>query len=596
MATVRKLLANPLIYIMVAALLTRLSGVGLGLPYAYHWDESTIAHSALLMHKTGSLRPDHFWYPSLYIYAQYLLGRVCYFYLWWQGTVASPQEVLAHAGQHFNWTISHPFFYLCGRVLTACLSTATVGVVYATGRRLYGRDVGLLAALFLTVAFGFLVQSWWLMPHVPAAFFVTLVFWQSARIQRPGQFKAVFLAGLLAGLAVSTRYSVGLAVLIPVTAATLAGGGARRVISAWLLIALGGAIGMLLTSPYMVIEMGRFGAGILQQVETYSQEGSGVSFAQQLSHYLGYLLSARGFARVLSCAAFLGLFVGFAHVGRRHLLCVVFPVCHLLFMSAFKLTYARQVVFVFPFLALLAAVTVHRLATALAPRATGRTGQLVATGVLAMAAALGAAWRAAGTCGDVLRHRDTRLQALSWLGEHASAGDRVAVLQIRDERPHPGVSGAFDILPWDVPAPVLRRSWRPWVRQDADIRLCEPHQHPLSWYRGQGFRFLLARREFVKLPSDVSSADVVGLRPVDDERWRVAASFPPQTSGFESRRMKINQTVRALLEAGSWMVVLEALPATSTSDGGGHPAPVEKPASRSAVGRAETFSRTIGAG
>ena len=41
--------------------------------------------------------------------------------------------------------------FLAGRIVTVLLGTATIAVIYALGRRLYGRKAGLLAALFYAV-------------------------------------------------------------------------------------------------------------------------------------------------------------------------------------------------------------------------------------------------------------------------------------------------------------------------------------------------------------------------------------------------------------------------------------------------------------
>ena len=108
--------------------------------------------------------------------------------------------------------------FLAGRLVTALLGTATIAVIYALGRRLFGRKVGLLAALLYAVTPIAAQHAHFLTVDVPAAFFVSLALLWAARLLTRQTWADYVLAGVWCGLAAATKYNTGLVLIAPLLA------------------------------------------------------------------------------------------------------------------------------------------------------------------------------------------------------------------------------------------------------------------------------------------------------------------------------------------------------------------------------------------
>jgi 4-amino-4-deoxy-L-arabinose transferase-like glycosyltransferase len=182
----------------VTGLALRAWSVSYGLPDLYHPDEPRIVERAVRFHK-GDLNPRFFNWPSLYMYV--VAGAY--------GLVfgASPDGV---AGAFARDPAP---FYLVGRLLTALFGTATLAVLYFTGRIAYGRGVAILAASLLAVDLLHVRDSHWVTTDVPLTFLVALATFHALRYWRGGRSADAWAAGLVAGLATSMKYPGGLAFL-----------------------------------------------------------------------------------------------------------------------------------------------------------------------------------------------------------------------------------------------------------------------------------------------------------------------------------------------------------------------------------------------
>jgi 4-amino-4-deoxy-L-arabinose transferase-like glycosyltransferase len=132
-------LAPILLSLIVAlALGLRLWGLGWSLPWPTHPDERTPVDQARAMLASGDLGPEDFKNPSLFIYmiaVELTITRAL-------GSLAGPLACDVPGSTH-----------LLARLTSALMGSASVVVLYAIGDTLFGRRVGLLAALFLAVSF-----------------------------------------------------------------------------------------------------------------------------------------------------------------------------------------------------------------------------------------------------------------------------------------------------------------------------------------------------------------------------------------------------------------------------------------------------------
>jgi 4-amino-4-deoxy-L-arabinose transferase-like glycosyltransferase len=200
-AMARGLHGGLLAVVLFAALVLRLQGGGFGLPYFEQPDEWNTADWAIRMVQTADYVPTTFTYPPLYTYMQ--AGVVAVHYLWGAGrglyaSVADLQSTL---------------FYPWGRALTALIGAGTILLTYLLARRLYGREVALLAAAFLAFYPPHMRDSHYITTDIPLGFFATLALLCCAPLLEPAPSQArrlgqILLAGTIIGLAAATKYTV----------------------------------------------------------------------------------------------------------------------------------------------------------------------------------------------------------------------------------------------------------------------------------------------------------------------------------------------------------------------------------------------------
>src|SRR3989442_3264397 len=105
------------------------------------------------------------------------------------------------------WPINGTPFFLMPRALSAVLETATVLIVYRIGRRLSGETTGVVAALFMALAFLHVRDSHFATTDVAMTFLLMLsisLLIDAHLSKRPRDF---VIAGIVGGLAAATKYN-----------------------------------------------------------------------------------------------------------------------------------------------------------------------------------------------------------------------------------------------------------------------------------------------------------------------------------------------------------------------------------------------------
>jgi hypothetical protein len=230
----------------------RIWSLGYGLPGIFNMDEKPILDRALTFAK-GDPNPHNFLYPTLYLYALFA----------WEGLyflVGRATGLFHSLGEFRNaYFVDASGHFLAARALTALFGTATIAAVYWYGSRLFDRSVGLAAALFLAVAPMAVRDAHYVKLDVPVAFFAVLAHAALAQIVVDGRGarRAWLIAGVFAGLAISTQYyAVFLAVPFLAAAAVDIRRSGRWQVSAGLLLWAGLATvaAFVATSPFFLLE------------------------------------------------------------------------------------------------------------------------------------------------------------------------------------------------------------------------------------------------------------------------------------------------------------------------------------------------------
>jgi hypothetical protein len=498
------------IVIVVGAIL-RFRGITFGLPYVPHPDEPAIVNVAQRMLVTGDLDPHRFIYPSLYLYLQALAYAL---HLVWGFAQGSYREV-ADLPPTTDLITTAPGIYLWGRALTALLGTGTIPLVYGIGRRLYGPRVGLVAATLLAFSPAMIDDAHLITVDVPAAFFTSLAFfWIVALHQAPvapdgrGPWWPMIRAGIGVGLAASTKYNAAL-IVAPLVIVPLL----RRAAPPWRVWSVGAsaaAVTCLLATPFAIPELPTFlddTAGVLTH---YRFQGHpGFEGASNWRYYAGYLWQTAGPTFPVALG---GLLLMAYRARRADLLALPFPLLYFAALADLKVNFTRNLMPLYPFLALLGAVgllaatdalaayarrVVDRARAGEAPGAGRRSGPtLVALAALPILLCWPTA--VAGRLDNLRATPDSRVAAQRWMGANLSRGTYWLVDLAPQQWRRDG--NACSTAPSDCgPAPRRPFAWYPahgfshllLVRHPPDDPALAPDE--AAWYREALAHFAVVR-------------------------------------------------------------------------------------------------------
>ena len=405
--------ARALLAVALVALLVRIIGLSMDLPFIYNADEPTNLAVVDTMVSNADANPRFFNYPSLLLYLQALVHLDGPLLSWLPGD----REAAPTAMVLGSWVSSTPTAVLVHRGLSVALGTVLVGLVWLTTRRLTS---GLLpaaaAATLVALSPTLIAQSRIVTPDILAATLVALTCLLAVRLQQSGSLPAHLLAGLSVGLATSAKYNAVLLAVAVVTASLLCTRpGLRRRVG----LPLAGAAavtGFLLTTPYALLDRGAFLAALRFEREHYSTGHAGME-GNTLTFYGTFLVRHEGVLVALAFAAAV-LFLLRRRTGdqwRPAAVLLAFPLVYGAVVSTLPVRNDQTILLVLPPLAVLAGLAVPSLRTAAAaPRWS--------VAAVAMAALAYGAWTTLPEPGPT-----TYEASQAWLEERAAPDAAVVV-------------------------------------------------------------------------------------------------------------------------------------------------------------------------
>lgn len=343
LGTRRALLAT--VGLLLLAFALRVWALDFGLPMAEaRPDELTIAFQAMKFGR-GDLNPHSFNYPSLFKYcmfavfgAYYAVGRVV-------GRFAGQEDFLR---SFFDGAVD---FRLLMRAWSAVLGTIGVGLlVRAPGGR--------WGALLLAVAFLHVRDSHFGVTDITMVTLATGAVLAADALRRDGSIRMAVLAGVLAGLATSTKYNAGL-LCVPIAAAALLAPGPRARLLGVSATAMIGAF--LLGTPYALLDLRTFRTDFsyeLNHLATGHYVDVGNAWLYHLTTSLRW-----GIGAPLLAAGLFGVGVAFATDPRAALVLYSFPVLYFIAIGRGETAFFRYILPVVPFLCVAAGALLARLAT-----------------------------------------------------------------------------------------------------------------------------------------------------------------------------------------------------------------------------------------
>ncbi len=384
--------------LLLIALGLRLWGITWGLPFTYNLDERAHFVPKAVGFFSGDLDPHYQLNPPGF---SYLIGLA--YAVWFHGGDAVRSAYADDPSKAF----------LVARTVSALMGTASVGLLYLAGARLFGRWTGLLAGALLAVAYMPVFYAHQAINDAPTLAGVSLSLVGAALVLRRGRLLDYALAGLGAGLAAGLKYNAGIILLALVGAAIVhfADGERRKAIGGLILGGVASVVGFLLLDPYAVLDLSTF-HDAMQFLVDYNarerligeQETSGLQYyAWTLTWGLGWVPLA------LASAGGVGLAV---RDRRAALVLVPTAVLFFFYMGSQGRYFGRYMLPIFPLLCLLAAyggVQAVRLVGGRRPRL------MVPFAALIAAAGVGQGLVTSLHSDMVLAREDTRTAARKWM-------------------------------------------------------------------------------------------------------------------------------------------------------------------------------------
>jgi 4-amino-4-deoxy-L-arabinose transferase-like glycosyltransferase len=364
---VRRLL--PLV--LFVALAVRLWGLGFGLPYIIaRPDETEIAGPAVGF-LSGDLRAPNFVWPTLFIYAAAFFYLLYYLVTRPFGGYAS----LVAFAESRRQSVA-PFLYIT-RAMSAVMGVLAVWWTHAICRRLFDETIAIAAALFLALSFLHVRDSHFGVADVAMTSLVMLALRAIVKWRDTGMRSDAAVAGLITGLAGSTKYNA-LGMCIPFGVALVqrtmddrrsgSGRSARRRFTLTFLTFVGAtAVGFFGASPYILIDWTRFVTDV-SSVGSHLAAGHGALLSRGWSYYPQVVLPA-AIGWPMFVAAMAGMLVLLVTRFRDASVVFAFPIAYYLLAGRGYTVFARYILPAIPFLCIGAAWAVVTAARRLASHA-----------------------------------------------------------------------------------------------------------------------------------------------------------------------------------------------------------------------------------
>ena len=190
-----------------------------------------------------------------------------------------------------------PGFAWVGRVLVAIFDTLTVFFLFLMGRRLWSMHAGLLAAAFAAFTVQQIQLSHFFAVDPISAAFVVMTLYFAMRMLDSGRWLDAVLTGIMAGLAVASKFSA-----MPVLAAPVLAGGLltwrqaktdeRTKTPGWLLAAVALVVAFLaffITSPFAILDWKSFHQFVIKEQGAMARGEADFPFTRQYRGTTPYL-------------------------------------------------------------------------------------------------------------------------------------------------------------------------------------------------------------------------------------------------------------------------------------------------------------------
>ncbi len=409
-----------LLLLLAIGFLLRVWGITFGLPFYYHIDEWGYLAPAWHL-QVADFNISNFT-PSIYIIFS-LHRLVCF--------TAEILNLPAYISETcVSYANGSQTFFLLGRLLSAFFGTATIMLVYITGKKLFGQVVGLIAAVFLTFMFIHIRDSHYATPDVTVTLFTICAFYFCILIRDRNTVRDYTAASLFIGLAIATKWTAVLLVIPFLWAHITSAREIKRGIWPVLLdsrLFLSGTLAALVFvvgTPWSIVNPEAFARQVYNLYQLGRSGGFGIFQVDNVPGWIFYLKTLRwGAGDPITLLSIVGVLYAIYKHSREDMLVLSFLLPYYLYMGRTGLFFARYVIPMLPFLTLLAA-RVLEVVVLKTPLTRHRKNLSCAalTGLLILPSLHSAIQH-----NLLLMQEDTRTIARKWLIANVHDGAKIAV-------------------------------------------------------------------------------------------------------------------------------------------------------------------------
>jgi hypothetical protein len=188
-----------LILLLSLGFFLRLWGIGYGLPYLSHPDETRVILDTLSMGHRLSLIPARPDYSLLYRYFLLALYGLYFFIGKLVGIFKDANDFA------FKFMVNPSSIYIISRIASVIFGTLTAGVAYLLAKRFFDKITAFVSLVFVLFEFQLVQHSQWAIYPIVLCFTVLLAFYFIFMAAKKPSLKNFIFMGTFTGIAISTQ-------------------------------------------------------------------------------------------------------------------------------------------------------------------------------------------------------------------------------------------------------------------------------------------------------------------------------------------------------------------------------------------------------
>jgi len=339
-----------LIAILSVGFILRVWGIGFGLPYQFHQDESMAINHAIA-YGGGNFNPNYFQLPPLLSYILFFFYAIFY-------GIGSFFHFFKNTDDFLKLFLQDPSaFYLIARVslglLPGCIS---IFLIYKLTREISDKASAYLSAIFLAVSFLYVRDCHYVYHDIPLAFCLILTFIFLFQFINTNKLSKIIWTGVFAGLATGFKYN-GILVIFPVLlqpwlVKKITKTPVRYVLWVNFVFFISFFVSYILSNPYSILDIKAFFESLFLEKQAHGYVG-------WLHHVI--FSSFEGMGLLMTIISILGFIIFLFSKNIKKKLIAIFILLSYLSIVFFGQVHERYILPVLPFLLIAASVCLKSL-------------------------------------------------------------------------------------------------------------------------------------------------------------------------------------------------------------------------------------------